>query len=41
MVVESSGKGELWAQISLIEIVVGKAKPLKVGFLLYTLLSYS
>jgi hypothetical protein len=41
MEVESYGKGELWAHISFIEMEVGKANPLKVGFLLYTLLSYS
>jgi hypothetical protein len=34
METESSGNGELWAQTSLTEIVVGKAKPLNVGFLL-------
>jgi hypothetical protein len=32
--VESSGRGALYPQISLTEIVVGKAMPLKVGFLL-------
>lgn len=39
--VESYGRGELYPHISFTEIVVGKAIPLKVGFLLYTFASYS
>jgi len=34
MFVESSGRGELYPHISLTEMVVGNARPLKVGFLL-------